>query len=86
MEQNNKQTVDNKPVQDHKNPITPTNPLKKEENIQAGKERMDADGGAHVKADLQQQNFSNPKKDDDTSNFVAPIKKPDVSHDQVKQH
>ena len=98
MEQNNKQRNDNnRPVQDNKNPITPTNPLKKEENIQDGKERMDNDGGVRAKNDLQNQNFSNPKKekDDDecceskerpASGFVAPLKKPDIATDQVNQH
>ena len=88
MEQNNKQ-----PVQENKNPIPPTNPPKKEESIQAGKERMETDGGTHCKNNDPQNTSVDQKKYDadavseknlNKPGFQTSVKKPDLSSNQVK--
>lgn len=84
----NKHNVENK----NKMPL---NPVKKEETVQAGKERMETDGNTHSKTSAQSQSYVSPKKHDDSegcctkgeekSGFKAPMKKPDLSSGHAKQ-
>jgi hypothetical protein len=81
MDQNIKQSAQE---DKNKNQVQQNTAPKKEETIQAGKDRMGTDGNTHVKVDADKTVSDNLKKDKPA--YQSPLKRQDLPAGQVNHH